>query len=145
MGWGGWPWWQRAVFPCCSHSFIHSSHSLEKGAGRMLQTEQGQRSHPAYHGSLCGKGWSRFPNALQKAGIYSTRAPRLWDLLNTQQTLPNNPSSNSSRGTADALRPLPGPDPPLRDSCAPNSQRNSQAGLSPTLCSFQHKNCTNIP
>ena len=20
---GLWPWWQRAVFPCCSHSFIH--------------------------------------------------------------------------------------------------------------------------
>lgn len=58
-------------------SFIHSSHSLEKGAGRMLQTEQGQRSHPAYHGSLCGKGRSRFPKALQKAGIYSTRVPRL--------------------------------------------------------------------
>ena len=59
--------------------------------------------------------------------------------LNTQQNLPNNPSSSSSWGTADALRPVPGPDPPLRDSCAPNSQRHSQAGLSPALCNFQHK------
>lgn len=36
--------------------------------------------------------------------------------LNTQQNLPNNPSSSSSWGTADALRAVPGPDPPLRDS-----------------------------
>lgn len=89
-GGGGVRWWQWAVFPCCSHSFIH--HTLwRRELGWTLQTEQGQWSHPAYHGSLGGKGRSGFPNALQKAEIYSIRVPRLWDLLEHSAELTKQP------------------------------------------------------
>lgn len=129
------------MFPCRSqHSFIHHTPWSRK-LGWMLQTEQGKPSHPAYLDPAA----SCHPNASVHCRVrvkvafqmhwkrQASTVPESLDcktyLPNTHQNLPNNPSSSYSQGTADALRPVPVPHPPLRGQLCPE-QSQTQPGQS---------------
>lgn len=69
-----------------SHSFIHSLNTADAAdrEGAMISTClpcPDPPDPPKSTSSLWGKGRGGFPDALEKAGLYSSRVPGPWDLL----------------------------------------------------------------